>query len=59
MTPLKAYLTSLREIRSSGEAVDEISHSSPLANFYDETAKTLKPKLLYLLLPKVNFHHAS
>jgi len=26
MTPVEAYLTALREIRSSGEAVDETSY---------------------------------
>ena len=46
MTPLEAYLTAPREIRSSGEAVDE-------------TAEKLKQKLPYVLLPKVNYHYAS
>jgi hypothetical protein len=45
MTPLEAYLTSLREIRSSGEAVDETSYYVPLANFFNEIGKSLRPKV--------------
>jgi hypothetical protein len=45
MTPLETYLTSLREIRSSGEAVDETSYYVPLANFFNEIGKSLKPKV--------------
>ncbi len=36
MTPLEAYLTSLREIRSSGEAVDETSYYGALETFFNE-----------------------
>jgi len=45
MTPLETYLASLREIRSSGEAVDETSYYVPLANLFNEIGKSLKPKV--------------
>jgi len=45
MTPFEAYLTSLREIRSSGEAVDETSYYSALETFFNEIGKRLKPKV--------------
>jgi hypothetical protein len=45
MTRLETYLTALREIRSSGEAVDETSYYVPLANFFNEIGKSLKPKV--------------
>jgi hypothetical protein len=49
MTPLEAYLTSLREIRSSGEAVDETSYYGALETFLNEIGKTLKPKVRCVL----------
>jgi hypothetical protein len=49
MTPPEAYLTSLREIRSSGEAVDETSYYSALETFFDEIGKTLKPRVRCVL----------
>jgi len=45
MTPLESYLTSLREIRSSGEAVVETSFYPALINLLDEIGKSLKPKV--------------
>jgi hypothetical protein len=49
MTPLEAYLTSLLEIRSSGEAVDETSYYGALETFFNEVGKTLKPKVRCVL----------
>ncbi|MGC2105686.1 MAG: type ISP restriction/modification enzyme, partial [Candidatus Acidiferrum sp.] len=49
MTALEAYLTSLREIRSSGEAVDETSYYGALETFFNEIGKTLKPKVRCVL----------
>jgi type ISP restriction-modification system protein/N-6 DNA methylase len=45
MTPFETYLTSLREIRSSGEAVDETSYYVPLANFFNEIGKSLNTRV--------------
>jgi hypothetical protein len=45
MKLLDTYLNSLREIRASGEAVDETSYYVPLANFFNEVGKSLKPKV--------------
>jgi type ISP restriction-modification system protein/N-6 DNA methylase len=45
MKPLETYFTSLREIRASGEAVDETSYYVPLANLFNEIGKSLKPKV--------------
>jgi hypothetical protein len=58
MTPLESYLIALREIRSSGESADETSYYGALETFLGETVKNHKPKLLYLLPPKVIFHYA-
>lgn len=49
MRTLDTYLTSLREIRSSGEAVDETSYSGALETFFNEIGKTLKPKIRCVL----------
>jgi len=49
MTPLEAYLTSLLEIRSSGEAVDETSYYGALETFFNDVGKTLKPKVRCVL----------
>ncbi|MFI5057257.1 MAG: type ISP restriction/modification enzyme [Candidatus Acidiferrales bacterium] len=49
MTPLEAYLTALREIRSSGEAVDETSYYGALETLFNEIGKTLKPKVRCVL----------
>ncbi|MGC1490475.1 MAG: type ISP restriction/modification enzyme [Candidatus Acidiferrum sp.] len=49
MTALETYLTSLREIRSSGEAVDETSYYGALETFFNEICKTLKPKVRCVL----------
>ncbi|HXL21787.1 MAG TPA: hypothetical protein VOA78_04920 [Candidatus Dormibacteraeota bacterium] len=43
MDPLEIYLTRLREIRSSGSAVKEISYYGALENLFNEIGKTLKP----------------
>ncbi|MBN1887424.1 MAG: hypothetical protein JW850_05520 [Thermoflexales bacterium] len=45
MHPLETYLRELRDIRSSGAAMDEISFYGPLANLLNEVGKTLKPKV--------------
>ena len=42
--PVETYLRDLRDIRSTGAAVKETSHYSPLANPFNEIGKTLKPK---------------
>src|SRR5260370_2358482 len=49
MTPLEAYRTSLREIRSSGEAVDETSYYGALESFFNEIGETLKPRVRCVL----------
>ncbi len=49
MTPFENYLTRLREIRSSGEAVDETSYYDALANFFNEIGQSLKPKVRSIL----------
>ncbi len=49
MSPLEAYLTSLREIRSSGEAVDETSYYGALEAFLNEIGKSLKPRVRCVL----------
>src|SRR6267154_5885741 len=49
MTALETYLAALRDIRSSGEAVDETSYYPALSNFLDEVGKTLKPKVRCIL----------
>ena len=49
MTSLETYLDSLREIRSSGEAVDETSYYGALANLFNEIGKSLKPKVRCVL----------
>jgi Type ISP C-terminal specificity domain/N-6 DNA Methylase len=45
MNPLEAYLTSLRDIRSSGAAVDETSYYGALEALFNEVGKSLKPKV--------------
>jgi hypothetical protein len=45
MDPLEIYLTRLREIRSSGSAVKEISYYGALENLFNEIGKTLKPNV--------------
>jgi hypothetical protein len=49
MSPLEAYLTSLREISSSGEAVDETSYYGALETFLNEIGKSLKPRVRCVL----------
>jgi hypothetical protein len=49
MTPLETYLTSLREIRSSGEAVDETSYYGALEALFNEVGKSLKPRVRCIL----------
>ncbi len=49
MSPLEDYLTSLREIRSSGEAVDETSYYGALETFLNEIGKSLKPRVRCVL----------
>ena len=45
MNSLETYLKDLRDIRSSGEAVNETSYYGSLANLLNEIGKTLKPKV--------------
>ncbi len=45
MNSLETYLTELRDIRSSGEAVNETSYYGSLANLFNDIGKTLKPKV--------------
>ena len=45
MNPLQAYLTEMRDIRSTGAAVAETSFYGPLANLLNEIGKSLKPKV--------------
>lgn len=45
MRPLETYLRAMRDIHSTGEAVDETSYYTPLANLLNEIGKTLKPKV--------------
>jgi hypothetical protein len=49
MSPLETYLTALREIRSSGEAVDETSYYGALETFLNEIGKSLKPRVRCVL----------
>lgn len=49
MTPFENYLTRLRDIRSSGEAVDETSYYDALSNFFNEIGKSLKPRVHCIL----------
>ena len=49
MKPLDRYLTSLREIRSSGEAVDETSYYGALESLLNEVGQSLKPKVRCVL----------
>ena len=52
MPILETYLAALRDIRSSGEAVDETSYYVPLANLFNELGKSLKPKVHCVLTLK-------
>jgi hypothetical protein len=52
MTILESYFSALRDIRSSGEAVDETSYYVPLANFFNEVGKSLKPRVHCVLTLK-------
>ncbi len=45
MTPLESYLRELRDIRSSGAAVEEAAYYSAVSNFLTEVGKKLKPKV--------------
>jgi len=49
MSPLEAYLSAIHEIRSSGEAVNEISYYSALEILLNEVGKSLKPKVRCVL----------
>lgn len=49
MSSLETYLTSLREIRSSGEAVDETSYYGALESFLNEVGRSLKPRVRCVL----------
>lgn len=49
MSSLETYLTSLREIRSSGEAVDETSYYGALESFLNDVGKSLKPRVRCVL----------
>ena len=45
MNPLETYLTSLRDIRSSGGAVNETSYYGALETLFNEVGESLKPKV--------------
>ena len=45
MHPLEAYLTELREIRSTGGAGPEKSYYGALENLLNEVGRTLKPRV--------------
>jgi hypothetical protein len=45
MHPLECYLTELRDIRTTGAAVNELSFYPPLANLLNEVGKALKPRV--------------
>jgi hypothetical protein len=45
MNPLELYIRELRDIRSSGAAVDETSYYGFLSNLFNEIGKTLKPRV--------------
>ena len=45
MNPLETYLTSLRDIRSSGGAVNETSYYGALETLFNEVGKSLKPNV--------------
>src|SRR5579859_1215514 len=49
MSSLETYLTALREIRSSGEAVDETSYYGALESFLNDVGKSLKPRVRCVL----------
>jgi hypothetical protein len=44
-SPVETYIRELRDIRSTGAAVKEISYYSPLANLFNEISKKLKPQV--------------
>lgn len=45
MNPLKSYLEQMKEIRSTGAGVDEISYYGPLEELLNSIGKMLKPKV--------------
>ena len=47
--PLEAYFTQLRDIRSAGAGVAEISYYGPLAALLDGVGNHLKPKVRALM----------
>ena len=49
MHPLEAYLHDLREIRSTGAAVKEISFYPPLANLLNAVGQQLKPRVRWVV----------
>ncbi|HLL71749.1 MAG TPA: N-6 DNA methylase, partial [Pyrinomonadaceae bacterium] len=50
MTLLETYLKELRDSRAA--AVNETSYYGALANLFNETGKTLKPKVRYVITPR-------
>lgn len=50
MTSLETYLKELRDSRHA--AVKETSYYAALANLFNETGKTLKPKVRYVVTPR-------
>ena len=52
MTPLETYLSTLRDIHSSGEAVTETSYYPALSNLFNEVDKSLKPQVQCILTLK-------
>ena len=52
MNLLEKYLRDLRDIRSTGSAVKEVSYYPALVALLNEVGKTLKPKVRCVLTPK-------
>jgi Type ISP C-terminal specificity domain/N-6 DNA Methylase len=49
MTPLENYLRELREIRSTGAAVEEESYYHPLVTLFNDLGKKLRPRVKCVL----------
>ena len=45
MNPVETYITTLRDARATGSAVEETSHYVALATLLNEVGKTLKPRV--------------
>ncbi len=52
MNPLETYLKEMRDIHSTGAAVEETSYYAPLSNLFNEIGKAFKPKVRCIINPK-------